>query len=285
MKAVHQFTYLRYTITSDAGINKEVDNRLTRVSIAFGRLYKCVWYNRHLKKGTTLECIELSSLPLSYTAQSWVTYQHHLWCFEWFHQCCSPAILNIHWSNFVTNIEVLEKAKITNIEAMLLKTLLHRAGHISRMEYHRLPKILMYGKLSTGCHSRGSPKKQFKDCLKKSFGACHIDHCQWFTLTENCDTWLLTTDHAVSSFENSCRAALKDKTEEEVLQRCAIKPKSDLQLQLLWLCMPVLLWPYSHKCACNQHEQAMRIVKPNHDDMHTHKIKQNILRKFISNDR
>ena len=62
----------------------------------------------------------------------------HLHLFERYHQ---PAILNIHWSDFVTNIEVLEMAKVTSIEAMLLKTQLRWAGHVSRMEDHRLPKI------------------------------------------------------------------------------------------------------------------------------------------------
>ena len=37
-------------ISSDNMIDKEVDNRLAKVNSAFGRLYKCVWNNKNLKK-------------------------------------------------------------------------------------------------------------------------------------------------------------------------------------------------------------------------------------------
>ena len=54
LKAVHQFTYLGSTITSDVKIDREVDNRLAKAINAFGRLYKRVWYNKQLKKGTKI---------------------------------------------------------------------------------------------------------------------------------------------------------------------------------------------------------------------------------------
>ena len=40
LKAVHQFTYLGCTITSDAKIDREVDNRLAKANSTFSRLYK-----------------------------------------------------------------------------------------------------------------------------------------------------------------------------------------------------------------------------------------------------
>ena len=90
-----------------------------------------------------------------------VTYRLYLRLLERFHQQCLCTILNIYWSNYVTNIEVLDQVEITCIEAMLLKSRLSWAGHISRMVDHRLPKIALYGELSTGHHDRGEPKKTF----------------------------------------------------------------------------------------------------------------------------
>ena len=212
LKTVHQFTYLGCTITSDAKIDREVDNRLARANSAFGRLYKRVWNNKHLKKGTKISVYRAVVLTtLLYGSESWVTYRHHLRLLERFHQRCLRTILNIHWSDYVTNVEVLEQAEITSIEAMLLKSQLRWAGHVSRMEDNRLPKIALYGELSTGHRDRGAPKKRYKDSLKKSLDACHIDHRQWSTLAADRQDWRHTVHQAVSTFEDSRRDNLKEK--------------------------------------------------------------------------
>ncbi|KAI8495016.1 hypothetical protein Bbelb_270020 [Branchiostoma belcheri] len=106
LKAVHQFTYLGSTITSDAKIDKEVDNRLAKANSAFGRLHSRVWKSKHLKKDTKIsvyKAVALTTLP--YGSESWVTYRHHLRLLERFHQRCLHSILNIHWSDYVTNVE------------------------------------------------------------------------------------------------------------------------------------------------------------------------------------
>ncbi|KAL8569423.1 hypothetical protein ACOMHN_054138 [Nucella lapillus] len=108
---------------------------------------------------------------LLYGSESWVTCRHHLRILERLHQRCLRSILNIHWSDFVTNVEVLEQAGITRIEAMLLKTQLRWAGHVSRMEGWR----------TIACR-RSSSK-----------------------------AWRHTVHQSVSSFENNRRATLEEK--------------------------------------------------------------------------
>ena len=58
LKTVHQFTYLGCTITSNAKIDRKVDNRLAKSNSAFGRLSNRVWKtwkeSKHLKKGTKI---------------------------------------------------------------------------------------------------------------------------------------------------------------------------------------------------------------------------------------
>ena len=54
-----------------------------------------------------------------------------------------------------------------------MQSQLRWAGHVVRMDDHRLPKKLLYGELSQGRRSQGGQKKRFKDTLKvslKSFG-------------------------------------------------------------------------------------------------------------------
>ncbi|KAI8491008.1 hypothetical protein Bbelb_314270 [Branchiostoma belcheri] len=198
-------------------IDKEVDNRLAKANNAFGRLHSRVWKSKHLKKDTKIIVYKAVVLTtLLYGSESWVTYRHHLRLLERFHQRCLRSILNIHWSDYVTNVEVLERAGILSIEAMLLKIQLRWAGHVSRMEGHGLPMIVLYGELSTGQRNRGAPKKRFKDCprrsiSRKSLSSCNIDHSQWSALATDRAVWRHTVHESVSAFERRRRTALKEK--------------------------------------------------------------------------
>ncbi|GAB1599652.1 hypothetical protein Ahia01_000242600 [Argonauta hians] len=45
-----------------------------------------------------------------------------------------------------------------------------------------MQRIALYGELSTGHRNRGAPKRRFKDSLKGSLSACHIDRDRWSAL-------------------------------------------------------------------------------------------------------
>ena len=119
---MQQFSYLGCTISSDARIDNEVDNRLAKASSAFSRLYKRVWNNDNLKIQTKISEYQAIVLTtLLYGSEAWVTYCSHVRLLELFHQHCLCTILNIHWSEFITNVEVLEQPEFPSNEAMLLK--------------------------------------------------------------------------------------------------------------------------------------------------------------------
>jgi len=142
-----------------------------------------VWNNKSLKckaKICVYRAVVLTTLLFS--SETLVIYCSHIRLLERFHQRCLRTIVNIHWSDFTTNVEVLEQAEVSSIEAIILKYQLGWAGHVSRFEDHRLPKIVMFGELSSGPRERDAPKKPFKDSLKKSHTACNIDHRQWSNL-------------------------------------------------------------------------------------------------------
>ena len=127
---------------------------------------------------------------LLYGAEFWATYHRHLCLIEHYHQRCLCTSLNINWSDFVTNIEVLEMAKVTSIKAMFLKTLLYWAGHVSKMEDHHLTKIVLYRLES--CPLAIVTKEHLRQdsgTLKKSFASCNINHCQWTIQATNHMNW------------------------------------------------------------------------------------------------
>ena len=210
--STQQFTYLGCTISSDAKIDKEIDNRLAKANCSFGRLYKRVWNNKSLKYKTKIRAYRAVVLTtLLYSSETWVTYRSHFRLLERFHQRCLRTILNIHWSDFITNVEVLEQAEVSRIEAMFLKYQPRWAGHVSRMEDHRLPKIVMFGELSTGYRKRGAPRKRFKDSLKKSLTTYNIDHRQWSVLAADRVAWRHIIHQATAQFEVDRKNSLKDK--------------------------------------------------------------------------
>ena len=171
-----------------------------------------MWNNKSLKCKTKIHVYRAVVLTtLLYGSETWVTYHSHIRLLERFHQRCLRTILNLHWSDFITNVEVLEQAKVSSIEAMILKYQLQWAGHVSRMEDHRLPKMVMFGELSTAHRERGAPKKRFKNSLKKSLSTCNIDHKQWSDLAADRVAWHHTIHQAVAQFEMDRRNLLKDR--------------------------------------------------------------------------
>ena len=104
---------------------------------------------------------------LLYGCETWTLYRKHIKMLERFHTRSLRSILGIRWQDIVTNLEVLDRAKSTSIEAMILKTQLRWTGHVIRMEPERIPRQLLYGELREGKRKRGRPLKRYKDGLKE----------------------------------------------------------------------------------------------------------------------
>ena len=78
LKSVQQFTYPCCIISSDARIDKEVDNRLAKANGAFGRLYKRVGNNKDLKNKTKILVYRAVVVTiLLYGSKVWVTCWSH----------------------------------------------------------------------------------------------------------------------------------------------------------------------------------------------------------------
>lgn len=103
------------------------------------------------------------------------------------------------------------QAETISIEARLLKLQLRWVGHVARMEDHWLPKAVLYDELSSGHRNIRGPKKRYKDCLKKSLRARHVEPHQWFTLVSNREKWHLTINLVVSAFERNRRTVFEVK--------------------------------------------------------------------------
>ena len=219
LKNVDAFTYLGSTLTSNNSLDKEISNRIAKASSAFGRLRKRVWDDRGLKIET--KCAVYRAVVLSallYGCETWTAYRRHIKLLEQFHQRCLRSILNIRWFHRISNAQVLQRSKLTSIEATLSLSQLRWAGHLVRMEDSRLPKQLFYGELSEGKRGTGRPKLRYKDSLKANLKKSKIDVASWEKQASERAKWRTTINKKVNESEQTQR-----KTKEE--KRVAAKAK------------------------------------------------------------
>ena len=119
---------------------------------------------------------------------------------------------------------------------------------------HRLPKIVLYGELSTGHRDRGAPKKRYKDSLKKSLSTCHIDHRQWSALAMT--RGLATCRTFSSSFEsNRANAAILEEKRSRRKNRVATAPTPESSFPCIGSKCLSRIGLVSHQRACARRGQ------------------------------
>ncbi|KAJ7427641.1 hypothetical protein WISP_05257 [Willisornis vidua] len=158
----------------------------------------------------------------------------------------------MRWTDYETNEFLLEQAGITSIEVMLIRTQLHWTGHMSRMEDHRLLKIVLYGELSTSCHKEGDPKRRYKDSLKQYLSLGHIDYHQWSTLASDGETQRHTIYSTASSFENAHRISLDEKRQCRKIYLSPLSPRETFSCVFCTRTCLFHIGIFSHQHACSK---------------------------------
>ena len=111
---------------------------------------------------------------LLYGCETWTCYRRHIKKLDQFHLRCLRKVLCVSWKDHVPNQEILRRAELTGIEAMLNLAQLRWSGHVTRMDDSRLPKQLFHAELSTGKRHKGGQRKRYKDVLKSTLKAYNI---------------------------------------------------------------------------------------------------------------
>ena len=100
---------------------------------------------------------------LLYGCETWTCYRRHIKKLDQFHLRCLRSILQVNWKDHVPNQEILRRAGICGIEAMLNQAQIRWTGYVIRMEDTRLPKQLFHAELATGKRNKGGQRKRYKD--------------------------------------------------------------------------------------------------------------------------
>ena len=139
---VPQFTYLGSTISANRSLDAKLGKRIGKAATTMTKLSFHVWENKKLATSTKLAVYRACVLNalLFYGSESWTTYVGQEKRLNTFHMRCLCRILGIHWSNKVTNNEVLERSGLPTLFSLLRQCRLRWLGQDRQMENGRIPK-------------------------------------------------------------------------------------------------------------------------------------------------
>uniref|UniRef100_A0A803TM72 ribonuclease H n=1 Tax=Anolis carolinensis TaxID=28377 RepID=A0A803TM72_ANOCA len=212
LENVDHFRYLGSHLSTKVNIDTEIQHRLSSASAAFFRMKQRVFDDRDIRRETKVLVYKAIVLPtLLYACKTWTVYRRHTKLLERFHQRCLRKILQISWEDRRTNVSVLEEAKTTSTEAILLRHQLRWTGHVVRMPDHRLPKQLLYSELKNGKRNVGGQEKRFKYGLKANLKNCGIDTENWEALALERSNWRSAVTSSAVEFEEARTEGLREK--------------------------------------------------------------------------
>ena len=223
LNSVSKFPYLGSIMASNSTLDDEISTRIAKASASFGSLLKRLWLNRDIRLDTKIAVYRAVILTtLLYGSESWTLYRRHIKRLDHFHLKCLRRIARITWQQKIPNTTVLEKCKMQGIEAHLHKSKLRWAGHVSRMNDDRIPKILLYGTIhDQGTTTRGRPALRFKDSLKSSLRACQIRQENWEIAASDRNKWRSQIHSGTHVFEtNRINTAIEKRT----LRKASLPP-------------------------------------------------------------
>ena len=140
LQVVDKFTYLGSTFSRVVHIDDEVNARIAKASVAFGRLRGSIWDRSGIRLDTKLKVYRSVVLPtLLYACETWTVYQRHVKRLN-FHTSCLIKLLKIKWQDRIPDTEVLKRAGMQNIHTLLKLAQLRRTGHVTKMPDECLPK-------------------------------------------------------------------------------------------------------------------------------------------------
>ena len=138
--------YLGSWFSADGSLDKEISARISAASFAAERLRSTLWKIRRVclkRKISLYRCLVLTILL--YGAESWALTTAQTQRLETFHMRCLRRILNVKWWQHVSNEEILSRAALPSLTALMRSLRLTWLGHIARMADSRLPKRLLFG--------------------------------------------------------------------------------------------------------------------------------------------
>ena len=253
LEVVPTFTYLGSTVSNSVNLDFELNSRIGKAAGTMAKLNDRVWKNNKLTMRTKLRVYQACVLSsLLYGSETWTIYKRQERRLNSFHLRCLRRVLHIHWQDKKTNSEVLERADIPSIFAILSKRRLTWLGHVYRMDPGRIPKDILYGELAEGCRPVGRPHLRFKDVCKRDMKQSEIEADKWECYAGDRTKWRSIVREGVVCAEKKRRAEqeVKRMRRKQHAASSLLPPTADYSCSSCGkICLSRIgLWSHSKQC-------------------------------------
>ena len=124
----------------DGHIETDLQKRMSKASVSFGRLRERLWNNHNVSiivKGKIYRAVILSG------AETRTVYRRYVKKLHAFMMRHLRSIMKIRWQDKVTNIKVLKRAGLPSMEDLFIRKNLRWTGHLLRVPTDRLPRQVL----------------------------------------------------------------------------------------------------------------------------------------------
>ena len=137
---------------------------------------------------------------------------------------CLRRILNVHWSDKITNNKILDMAGIQSLYTILRQQRLRWLGHVIRMTENRIPKMVLFSELASGARKRGKPILRYKDRCKEDLQVIGVAPETLQSVALDRDTWRNLVHEGLRQSEAKMR-------EEADIKREAKKSRANMVME------------------------------------------------------
>jgi hypothetical protein len=143
IEEVRSFVYLGSVVSENGGTEEDVGSRIKKANGVFVQLYP-VWRNHNISKGVKIRIFNTSVKSVSlYTCETWKTANQITRRLQIFVNKCLRRIMNIKWTDNITNEELRRITQQKTIENRIKIRKWNWIGHTLRKEVGTIEKAAL----------------------------------------------------------------------------------------------------------------------------------------------
>ena len=205
------FRYLGSILSSDSSLSSEINARIAKAASVFSCLKNTAWENSNLSTKTKLAVYNATVLPaLLYGAETWSTTAYNLKRINTFHMACLRQALNVNPFDHISNVSILSRSQSIRASTLICLSRLRWLGHLWRMEDHRLPKMILFGELTSGKRPQHKPKLRWRDCVSNDLQVFLIQP-DWHVVALSRDRWRKVLNEGAKTIDESLNNKYKSR--------------------------------------------------------------------------